>query len=169
MNWETNHLTSIFFTFIYFWETERQSTIGGGAEREKETQNPKQAPGSGCQRRARHGARTHKPWYHDLSQSRMLKQLSHPGTPLTSNLYHLFATRQFISPEECTVLLTFTFESWVSPKVSGTESNEWMLHVNSNHLRSFKLWFFILSDSWTPLGIGKTTFPWPETNAHITI
>ena len=30
--------------FIYFWE--RQSVSGGGAERERETQNPKQVPGS---------------------------------------------------------------------------------------------------------------------------
>ena len=30
---------------IYFWDRERQSMSGGGAEREMETQNPKQAPG----------------------------------------------------------------------------------------------------------------------------
>ena len=34
-----------------------------------------------CQHRAWHGARTHEPWDHDLSQSRMLNQLSHPGAP----------------------------------------------------------------------------------------
>ena len=38
----------IFFStfFIYFWDRERQSMNGGGAERERETQNRKQAPGS---------------------------------------------------------------------------------------------------------------------------
>ena len=32
--------------FIYFWDRERQSMNEGGAERERETQNRKQAPGS---------------------------------------------------------------------------------------------------------------------------
>ena len=32
--------------FIYFWDRERQSMNGGGAEREGDTE-PKQAPGSG--------------------------------------------------------------------------------------------------------------------------
>ena len=31
---------------FYFWDSERQSMNGGGAERERETQNRKQAPGS---------------------------------------------------------------------------------------------------------------------------
>ena len=35
-----------------------------------------------CQHRARCGARTHGPRNHDLSQSRPLNQLSHPGAPL---------------------------------------------------------------------------------------
>ena len=35
-----------------------------------------------CQHRARHGARAHKPWDHDLSWSWMLNQLSYPDTPL---------------------------------------------------------------------------------------
>ena len=54
-----------FFMFIYlFWERERESEQGG-AEREGERENPKQAPY--CQHRAPHRAWTHKPWDHDLS------------------------------------------------------------------------------------------------------
>ena len=34
-----------------------------------------------CQYRARRGARIHELWDHDLSWSRMLKRLSHPGVP----------------------------------------------------------------------------------------
>ena len=34
-----------------------------------------------CQHRAWCGARTHKPWDHDLSRSWTLNQLSHPGAP----------------------------------------------------------------------------------------
>ena len=33
------------------------------------------------QHRAQRGARTHRPWDHDLSRSRALNQLSHPGAP----------------------------------------------------------------------------------------
>ena len=34
-----------------------------------------------CQPRARRGARTHRPWDHDLSRSRTLNWLSHPDAP----------------------------------------------------------------------------------------
>ena len=34
-----------------------------------------------CQHRSRRGARIHRPWDHDLSQSRTLNRLSHPGAP----------------------------------------------------------------------------------------
>ena len=41
---------AFFFNFLnvylFIFERERQSVRGGGAERERETQNPKQAPGS---------------------------------------------------------------------------------------------------------------------------
>ena len=60
---------------------------GGGAERERETQNPKQA--LGCQHRARRGAQTHGLQDRDLSQSRLLNRLSHPGAPpLVSSFHH---------------------------------------------------------------------------------
>ena len=36
----------MFTYFLRETETERQSVSGGGAERERETQNPKEAPGS---------------------------------------------------------------------------------------------------------------------------
>ena len=42
--------------FIYF-ETEREQV--GEGQRERETQNPKQAPGSELSHRVRRGARTH--------------------------------------------------------------------------------------------------------------
>ena len=152
-------IKKMFLTFIYFWDRERQSMNGGGSERERETQNPKQAPGSelsaqsltrglnsrtarswpepkldaqptepprhpknsfflmfiyfifeterdrawtgegqrergrhriwnrlqalSCQHRARRGAWTHGPRDHDLSRSRPLNRLSHPGAPLS--------------------------------------------------------------------------------------
>ena len=49
-----------------------------------------------CQHTAWHVAWTHEPWDHDLSQSRMLNRLSHPGTPQGYNLNGLI-TRCFSS------------------------------------------------------------------------
>ena len=54
-------ISPIFFKFIYFWERERERERmnGGGAERGKETENPKQAPQ--CQHGAQCGAETYRP------------------------------------------------------------------------------------------------------------
>ena len=60
---------------------EIQSVSGGGAEKERETQKLKQLQAQSCQHRAQWGAQTHEPWDHDLSWSRMLNWLSHPGAP----------------------------------------------------------------------------------------
>ena len=68
----------IFFNFYLFFR-QRQIMNGGGSERERETQNPKQAPGSELS--AQCGACTHRLQDHDLSGSQMLNQLSHPGAP----------------------------------------------------------------------------------------
>ena len=64
--------------FIYF-EKERESRKG--AEREGDTESE-----AGSRLRAGStepdaGGRTHEPRDHDLSQSRTLNQLSHPGAP----------------------------------------------------------------------------------------
>ena len=40
------YLKNIFLTFIYFWETDRDRAGVGEGQRENETQNLKQAPGS---------------------------------------------------------------------------------------------------------------------------
>ena len=69
------HLFLFFLIFIF--ESERKREWAGKGQREKETQNLKQAPG--CQHRAWHRAWTHDSQDHDLSQSQALNQLSHPG------------------------------------------------------------------------------------------
>ena len=47
--------------FIYFWDRERQSMSGGGAERGRHRiQSRLHAPS--CQHRGQRGARTHEPW-----------------------------------------------------------------------------------------------------------
>ena len=74
-----------FLMFIYFWETKRMS--GGGREKEREGDTESKA-GSRLQavstEPSRCGAQTHEPWGHDLSQSRTLNPLSHPGAPARS-------------------------------------------------------------------------------------
>ena len=58
---------------------------GGGSERGRHRiRNRLQALSH--QPRARRGARTHGPRDRDLSQSRPLNQLSHPGTPQNNSL-----------------------------------------------------------------------------------
>ena len=72
----------IFFTFIYFWERERNRVQAGVGQRKRgghRIGSRLRAPS--CQPRARHGARTHEPWDHDLSRSRTLNRLSPPGAP----------------------------------------------------------------------------------------
>ena len=55
----------------------------GGAEREGERHRiQSRLQALSCQHRARCGARTHRLWDHDLSQSRTPNRLSHPGAPL---------------------------------------------------------------------------------------
>ena len=64
--------------FIYFWETECKR--GRGREKGRpRIQSRLQALSR--QHRARCGARTHGLWDHDLSRSRTLNRLSHPGAP----------------------------------------------------------------------------------------
>ena len=74
-----------FLTFIHLWETERDRTRVGKGQREGDTHTQRsrlKAPS--CQHRAPHKAQTQELWDHDLSQSRILNWLSHPGTPWDS-------------------------------------------------------------------------------------
>ena len=48
-------------------------------EREMETQNPEQAPGSELVAQSLTRTQTHEPWDHDLNQSQTLNWWSHPG------------------------------------------------------------------------------------------
>ena len=60
---------------------ERQSLSGGRSERERKTQNPRQALGSELSAQSLTQGSSHDLWDHDLSQNQMLKWLSHPGAP----------------------------------------------------------------------------------------
>ena len=67
-----------FFMFIYFCKRARE--WGRGSERGRHRIGSRLQALS-CQHRARRRARTHELWGHDLSRSRTLNRLSHPGAP----------------------------------------------------------------------------------------
>ena len=73
-------LNKFFFMFIYFWQRETEHELGRGRERGRH-RIWSRLQALSCQHRARHGARTHRPLDHDLSRSRTLNWLSHPGAP----------------------------------------------------------------------------------------
>ena len=64
----------IFFKFIYLLRERGEGGREGGGQRERERENPKQAPH--CQHRAWCGTRSHKLWDYDLSWSWMPNWLS---------------------------------------------------------------------------------------------
>ena len=69
-----------FLMFIYFWERDR--VRAWEEQRERETQNLKQAPGSELSAHSpRQGSNSWTEWHHDLSRSQMLNLLNYPSTP----------------------------------------------------------------------------------------
>ena len=83
-------MTVCFFKLIfnvYLFLKERQNVKGGGAERERDTESEAGSRLLAVHTGPKHGAQTHKPRNHDLSQSQKLNQLSHPGTPMPLCFY----------------------------------------------------------------------------------
>ena len=76
------YLVIIFFN-VYLFLRQRETEHERGRVRERgghRIWNRLQA--LSCRHRAWRGAQTHKPWDHDLSWSRTLNRLSHPGAPV---------------------------------------------------------------------------------------
>ena len=69
----------IFLHLCFERHRDTEHKLGRGRERRHRIWSRLQAPS--CQHRAWRRARTHKLWDRDLSQSRMLNRLSHPGAP----------------------------------------------------------------------------------------
>ena len=74
-----------FFLILLMFIFERECARGGRAERGRH-RIPSRLQALSCQHRARCRAQTHKPWDHDLSQSRLVNRMSHPGTPKSQTL-----------------------------------------------------------------------------------
>ena len=72
---------------LFLTHREREHERGRGKERGRHRIRSRlQAPS--CQHRARRGSQTHRLRDHDLSRSRTLNRLSHPGTPRSTVLDH---------------------------------------------------------------------------------
>ena len=67
-----------FFFFYILFSFQRQSTSGGGAEREGNTESETGSRLWAVRIESNAGL---KPWDHDLNRSRTLNQQSHPGAP----------------------------------------------------------------------------------------
>ena len=111
------------FIIIYFfniWDRVAEHEQGAGQrerERERERQTDrdrdretwkhriwKRLQALSCQHRARCRVRTHKLQHHDRSQSRMLNQLSYPGTPDS------FKSKMFTGSNSTNVSLYFCLD-----------------------------------------------------------
>ena len=75
-------LLNFFLTFIYFWDRERQSINGGGSEKEGDTESETGSRLWAVSTEPDTGLEPTEPWDHDLSRSRTLNWLSHPGAPM---------------------------------------------------------------------------------------
>ena len=75
---------NFFILNVYLFWRETKCKHGRGRERGRHRIRSRLQALS-CQHRARHGARTHEPWDHDLSRSQTLNRLSHPGAPPTES------------------------------------------------------------------------------------
>ena len=79
----TKNNLKFFYIYLFLRERDGQSTSRGVADRERDTESKAGSRlwASG-QHRAWCGAQTHELWDCDLSRSRTLNRLSHPGTPI---------------------------------------------------------------------------------------
>ena len=76
-----------FFKKNYLFLIETEHNWGRGRERRRHRiQSGLRLQAPSCQHRARHGARTHKPRDHDLSQSQTLILMNHPSAHLLTSL-----------------------------------------------------------------------------------
>ena len=77
--------------FIYFWERQREIEYKEGRTRERGRRRIwSRLQALSCRRGAWCGAWTHELWDHDLSRSRTLNRLRHPGAPSLLFLKKIF-------------------------------------------------------------------------------
>ena len=102
----------------YFWGRGRDRVRAGEGQRERGRHgicSRLHAPY--CQHRARCGARSHKLWDNDLSQSGTLNRLHHPGAPkLYVFFYHVWSLIYSFPVESYTQLQASLLVDWVVKK-----------------------------------------------------
>ena len=95
-----------FFKCFYLFLKERETEREQGRSRERGRHRIwSRLQALSCQARARCGARTHELWDHDLSLSRTLNQLSHPGAPCLHFFLIKKRKRTILNPWNCHVNL----------------------------------------------------------------
>ena len=123
-------------------ETERNRVWAGRGRERGRYRIQSKLRALSCQHRARHGARTHIPWDHDLSWSWTLNWLNHPHAPVMYNFLKLWFG--FISHLFClfvcfclfvfattSLQLHFSFSS-LCPGGWVTANNvSWFVHLNT--------------------------------------
>ena len=122
---------SFFNVYLFLRQRETGCERGRGRERGRHRiGNRLQA--LSCQHRAQHGARTHGPRDHDLSRSRPLNQLSHPGAPIHSSFdghldcLHLLA---LVNNAAGTLVYKYLLESLLSVLLSKYPEVEFLDHM----------------------------------------
>ena len=137
-SWPTWAFLFFFYYFFHFYMylfLRDRAQVGEG-QRKRETQNRKQAPG--CEpsaHRARRGARTHGPRDRDLSRSRTLNRLRHPGAPRL-----FFLDVNSARPRGWLLLISFSHTAqgsahrwnfWVAARDNGrnTGFESWLCHL----------------------------------------
>ena len=88
--WEWVLCQFVYFFNVYLFLRHRETEHEQGRGRERGRHRIRsRLQALSCQHRARRGARTHRPWDHDLSRSWTLNRLSHPGAPSSISTYRL--------------------------------------------------------------------------------
>ena len=111
-----------FFKSFFSFENERDRMQVVEEQRERETQNPKQAPGSELPAQSpTRGSNSHS-WDHDLSWSRTPNWLSHPGAPILKFLKEHFIWEHLHLPETYFPSVVLDFKLTRDIKLSFTDS-----------------------------------------------
>ena len=104
-----------FLKILFIFERERETEYEPGRSRERGRHRIRsRLQALSCQHRAWRGARTHKPWDHDLNRSRMLNQLDHPGAPRDNQhfLKTWFNLSAFVMMDEKSEIIRYSLSDW---------------------------------------------------------
>ena len=184
----------IFNVYLFLRQRETEHERGRGREREGDTESEAGLQAPSHQPRARRGARTHGPRDRDLSRSRTLNRLSHPGAP---KIIFLNITTDFQQKSLCVLgscqahgnrykfsqILIFTwkleFQYWlqilsvVFPEVTATLHSFFEIYRSNTQVYITVHYFLTILSSknyflWpsSTWHSNKNVFPWASSSSH---